>query len=69
VWIPAETINLGDDELGAVKPANLDSLTQDGPVRLLPALELGELFDDLTVAAVQEVIDGLTANVTCIPKC
>ena len=51
VCIPAEAINLGDDELDAVKPA---SLTQDGPVRLLPALDLDELFDDLTVAAVQE---------------
>ena len=50
VCIPAEAINLGDDELDAVKPA---SLTQDGPVRLLPA-DLDELFDDPTVAAVQE---------------
>jgi hypothetical protein len=51
VCIPAEAINLGDDELGAEKPASFESITQDGPVRLLPALDLDELFDDLTVAA------------------
>ena len=56
--IPAQAINLGDDELSAVKPASLDSLSQDGPVRLLPTLDLDELLDELAIAAVEEVIDS-----------
>ena len=40
VCVPAEAINLRDDELGAVEPACLDSLSQDGSIRLLPTLDL-----------------------------
>jgi hypothetical protein len=59
VCIPAEAIDLGDDELSAVEPACLDSLSQDGPIRLLPTLDLDELLDDFTIAAVEEVIYSL----------
>jgi hypothetical protein len=58
--VTRQPIEFGDYELGAVYPARLDSFRELRSVVIaLAGLYLGELANNLPIAAVQERIDSL----------
>ena len=57
--IARKPIQLGNDELGAIHPAGLDSLGELGAIIALPALNLGKFLHQRPVAAIQELGDRI----------
>ena len=53
--VAAEPIDLSDNELGAIKPAGLDSLGQDGTIGVLAAFDFDELLRQLPASAVEVI--------------
>jgi hypothetical protein len=57
--VSSQTVELGNYQLGTSEPARLQGLCELRPIRALPTLDLSELGDQLPIAAIQVLLDGL----------